>query len=196
LGPKCISFRQDQPLRFTNVYFSFKLFLSNWSKKLRTASNFLTLLSEVSSSDFAFVLFLLKCSMIVWLFQYLNKLFFSTLHKQEGIVDIVMSNGEVATSLSDGSYFGEICLLTNARRVASVRAETYCNVFSLSVNHFNSVLDQVRQCKIIPWGSSPKFLIQSTHWCDVLWKVLQLKGSTKLESRITNFQQVSELNET
>ena len=59
---------------------------------------------------------------------------------QEGIVDIV-SNGEVATSLSDGSYFGEICLLTNARRVASVRAETYCNVFSLSVDNFNKVLD-------------------------------------------------------
>ncbi len=37
---------------------------------------------------------------------------------QEGIVDIVMSNGEVATSLSDGSYFGEICLLTNARQAA------------------------------------------------------------------------------
>ena len=31
---------------------------------------------------------------------------------QEGIVDI---NGKVAISLSDGSYFGEICLLTNAR---------------------------------------------------------------------------------
>ncbi|KAH1000795.1 hypothetical protein HUJ04_013085 [Dendroctonus ponderosae] len=61
---------------------------------------------------------------------------------QEGIVDIVMANGEVATSLSDGSYFGEICLLTNARRVASVRAETYCNLFSLSVDHFNAVLDQ------------------------------------------------------
>jgi len=61
---------------------------------------------------------------------------------QEGIVDIVMGNGEVATSLSDGSYFGEICLLTNARRVASVRAETYCNLFSLSVDHFNAVLDQ------------------------------------------------------
>ena len=61
---------------------------------------------------------------------------------QEGIVDIVMCDGEVATSLSDGSYFGEICLLTNARRVASVRAETYCNVFSLSVDHFNAVLEQ------------------------------------------------------
>ena len=61
---------------------------------------------------------------------------------QEGIVDIVLKNGQVATSLSDGSYFGEICLLTNARRAASVRAETYCNVFSLSVEHFNAVLDQ------------------------------------------------------
>ena len=69
---------------------------------------------------------------------------------QEGIVDVIMGNGEVstlllaysqvATSLSDGSYFGEICLLTNARRVASVRAETYCNVFSLHVDHFNAIL--------------------------------------------------------
>ncbi|KAG1682358.1 Potassium/sodium hyperpolarization-activated cyclic nucleotide-gated channel 2 [Nymphon striatum] len=56
-----------------------------------------------------------------------NKMYFI----QEGIVDIVMINGEVATSLSDGSYFG----------VASVRAETYCNLFSLSVEHFNAVLD-------------------------------------------------------
>ena len=37
---------------------------------------------------------------------------------QEGIVDVVLAGGEVATSLSDGSYFGEICLLTNARQVA------------------------------------------------------------------------------
>lgn len=66
-----------------------------------------------------------------------NKMYFI----QEGIVDIVTKNGEVATSLSDGSYFGEICLLTNAKRVASVRAETYCNLFSLSVEHFNAVLE-------------------------------------------------------
>jgi hyperpolarization activated cyclic nucleotide-gated potassium channel 2 len=55
---------------------------------------------------------------------------------------LVFIHTQVATSLSDGSYFGEICLLTNARRVASVRAETYCNLFSLSVDHFNAVLDQ------------------------------------------------------
>ena len=60
---------------------------------------------------------------------------------QEGIVDVVLSGGEVATSLSDGSYFGEICLLTNARRVASVRAETYCNLYSLHKEHFNEVLE-------------------------------------------------------
>ncbi|XP_064624466.1 potassium/sodium hyperpolarization-activated cyclic nucleotide-gated channel 3-like [Lineus longissimus] len=59
---------------------------------------------------------------------------------QEGIVDIITKEGDVATSLSDGSYFGEICLLTNAKRVASVKAETYCNMFSLAAEHFNAVL--------------------------------------------------------
>uniref|UniRef100_A0A1I8FVC5 Cyclic nucleotide-binding domain-containing protein n=1 Tax=Macrostomum lignano TaxID=282301 RepID=A0A1I8FVC5_9PLAT len=34
-----------------------------------------------------------------------------------------------------------ICLLTNARRVASVRAETYCNLYSLERENFLSVLD-------------------------------------------------------
>lgn len=38
--------------------------------------------------------------------------------------------------------FKEICLLTRARRVASVQAVTYCNLYSLSVEHFYTVLDQ------------------------------------------------------
>src|SRR6218665_1304053 len=36
----------------------------------------------------------------------------------------------------------EICLLANSKRMASVRAETYCNLFSLSVEHFASVLER------------------------------------------------------
>ena len=36
----------------------------------------------------------------------------------------------------------EICMLSNSRRVASVRAETICNLFSLTVEHFQSVLDR------------------------------------------------------
>nr|XP_054755743.1 potassium/sodium hyperpolarization-activated cyclic nucleotide-gated channel 2-like [Lytechinus pictus] len=61
---------------------------------------------------------------------------------QQGIVDIIMSDGVIATSLSDGSFFGEICLLTRERRVASVKCETYCSLFSLSVQHFNHVLEE------------------------------------------------------
>lgn len=88
-----------------------------------------------------------------------NKMYFI----QEGIVDILKSNNEVMTTLSDGSYFGgfnskknyfskfffykilnflEICLLTKATRVASVQAVTYCNLYSLSVEHFYNVLEQ------------------------------------------------------
>ncbi|TPP66503.1 Cyclic nucleotide and voltage-activated ion channel [Fasciola gigantica] len=66
-----------------------------------------------------------------------NKMYFI----QEGIVDIITKDGEVATSLSDGSYFGEICLLTNARRVASVKAVVYSNLYSLDRESFLSVLD-------------------------------------------------------
>ena len=36
----------------------------------------------------------------------------------------------------------EICLLTNTRRVASVRAETYVNLYTLRVDHFNDVLER------------------------------------------------------
>lgn len=53
-----------------------------------------------------------------------------------------MNNLSLSLFLSFNLIKQEICLLTNARRVASVRAETYCNLFSLSVQHFNSVLDQ------------------------------------------------------
>lgn len=36
--------------------------------------------------------------------------------------------------------FAEICLLTDARRVASVRAETYCNLYALDRTSFQDVL--------------------------------------------------------
>ncbi|KAM7537999.1 hypothetical protein Aperf_G00000061359 [Anoplocephala perfoliata] len=60
---------------------------------------------------------------------------------QEGIVDIITKDGEIATTLSDGSYFGEICLLTNTKRTASVRAEVYSNLYSLDRDSFLTVLD-------------------------------------------------------
>ncbi|XP_038073833.1 potassium/sodium hyperpolarization-activated cyclic nucleotide-gated channel 1-like [Patiria miniata] len=59
---------------------------------------------------------------------------------QQGVVDVITSDGEIATTLSDGSYFGEICLLTEERRVASVRTDGYCALFSLGVENFHKVL--------------------------------------------------------
>lgn len=59
-----------------------------------------------------------------------------------GIVEVLNNEDEVATTLSDGSHFGEICLLTNDRRVASVRAVTICDLFSLSKSNFQKLLDE------------------------------------------------------
>ncbi|XP_062402511.1 potassium/sodium hyperpolarization-activated cyclic nucleotide-gated channel 3 [Sardina pilchardus] len=60
---------------------------------------------------------------------------------QHGVLS-VLTKGSKETKISDGSYFGEICLLTHGRRTASVRAETYCRLYSLSVHHFNEVLEE------------------------------------------------------
>lgn len=40
------------------------------------------------------------------------------------------------------AVFSEICLLTRGRRTASVRADTYCRLYSLSVDNFNEVLEE------------------------------------------------------
>ncbi|XP_029789318.1 potassium/sodium hyperpolarization-activated cyclic nucleotide-gated channel 3 [Suricata suricatta] len=60
---------------------------------------------------------------------------------QHGLLS-VLARGAHDTRLTDGSYFGEICLLTRGRRTASVRADTYCRLYSLSVDHFNAVLEE------------------------------------------------------
>ncbi|XP_042352355.1 potassium/sodium hyperpolarization-activated cyclic nucleotide-gated channel 3-like [Plectropomus leopardus] len=60
---------------------------------------------------------------------------------QHGVVSVITKNSN-DTKLSDGSYFGEICLLTRGRRTASVRADNYCRLYSLSVDNFNEVLEE------------------------------------------------------
>ncbi|XP_036298691.1 potassium/sodium hyperpolarization-activated cyclic nucleotide-gated channel 3 [Pipistrellus kuhlii] len=60
---------------------------------------------------------------------------------QHGLLS-VLARGAQGTRLTDGSYFGEICLLTRGRRTASVRADTYCRLYSLSVDHFDAVLEE------------------------------------------------------
>ncbi|XP_032379712.1 potassium/sodium hyperpolarization-activated cyclic nucleotide-gated channel 3 [Etheostoma spectabile] len=61
---------------------------------------------------------------------------------QHGVVSVITQKNSQDTKLSDGSYFGEICLLTRGRRTASVRADNYCRLYSLSVDNFNEVLEE------------------------------------------------------
>ncbi|KAL3256819.1 hypothetical protein MRX96_017108 [Rhipicephalus microplus] len=61
---------------------------------------------------------------------------------QSGKVNIVHDNGVFVASAFPGAYFGEMCLLTRARRQANVVAETYCNVLSLSDEDFQRVLEK------------------------------------------------------
>ncbi|KAI5096304.1 potassium/sodium hyperpolarization-activated cyclic nucleotide-gated channel 1-like isoform X1 [Silurus meridionalis] len=60
---------------------------------------------------------------------------------QHGVASVITKHNK-DMKLTDGSYFGEICLLTKGRRTASVRSDTYCRLFSLSVDHFNEVLEE------------------------------------------------------
>ena len=54
--------------------------------------------------------------------------------------------GGVLWNLLEGpltpDILAEICLLTRGRRTASVRADTYCRLYSLSVDNFNEVLEE------------------------------------------------------
>lgn len=67
----------------------------------------------------------------------------------EGVVEVLVANGqEVVATLADGSYFGETCLWAcGSRRPVSVRAETYCNLFSLSASAFTRVTDRYPKFK-------------------------------------------------
>ncbi|XP_058475408.1 potassium/sodium hyperpolarization-activated cyclic nucleotide-gated channel 2-like [Solea solea] len=60
---------------------------------------------------------------------------------QHGAVTVI-PRGSKEIHLNDGAYFGEICLLTQGRRTASVSADTYCRLYSLSVDSFNEVLEE------------------------------------------------------
>ncbi|KAF7257661.1 hypothetical protein EG68_05405 [Paragonimus skrjabini miyazakii] len=118
---------------------------------------------------------------------------------QEGIVDIVTRDNETVTSLSDGSYFGEICLLTNARRVASVRAETYCNVYSLDRTSFLEVLDNyplmrrtmesVAAERLNKIGHDPWVVSQRKDLCDDLKLVNEIVNQTITEGSDTEMEQ-------
>jgi len=62
---------------------------------------------------------------------------------QHGLVDVHSSSRpERLKQLSDGSFFGEICLIATDRRVASVIATTYCSTYSLHAEDMKEIFDE------------------------------------------------------
>lgn len=63
----------------------------------------------------------------------------------QGSVDIYADNDKLVATLGDGSFFGEIALLFNQKRVATVRAKTYCDVFMLERRGLEDLLSDNQQ---------------------------------------------------
>lgn len=59
----------------------------------------------------------------------------------KGEVEVVLGNGLIVATLPAGKIFGEIALLENCRRNASIRAKTYCDLFILSKKDFTEALE-------------------------------------------------------
>lgn len=60
---------------------------------------------------------------------------------KSGVVS-VSCEGVSTDDLSDGAYFGEICLLTHARRTATIVAKTMCDIFILHAEDFREVVEE------------------------------------------------------
>lgn len=59
---------------------------------------------------------------------------------QSGAVRILTKEGSVVAELSDGSFFGEMALLSDRRRSATAVASQYCDLYSLSKGSFERVI--------------------------------------------------------
>jgi len=57
-----------------------------------------------------------------------------------GDVEVLDDAGEVVATLGDGNFFGEISLLMSAPRTATVRANSYCDLYMLDKSDFTRVL--------------------------------------------------------
>jgi voltage-gated potassium channel len=63
-----------------------------------------------------------------------------------GTVEVTLPHDLVL--LKDGDFFGEIALLTDSRRTATVRARTTCHLLTLDVRDFRRVMDANPELKV------------------------------------------------
>ncbi len=58
-----------------------------------------------------------------------------------GTLEVIDEKGHIVGSLNDGDFFGEMALLEHRRRMASVRALDYCDLYKLESQAFHRILD-------------------------------------------------------
>lgn len=89
---------------------------------------------------------------------------------EHGTVDIITVNGKTAAHLRDGDFFGEMALITNERRNATVMAKTYCDLYRLNREDFEDAIlgypEVYNQLvKVMFWKKPPLFDI-FVYLCD------------------------------
>ncbi|MBF0589933.1 MAG: cyclic nucleotide-binding domain-containing protein, partial [Magnetococcales bacterium] len=57
-----------------------------------------------------------------------------------GLVEVVTPDGHPLARLKTGSFFGEVALLRDVKRTATIRAITYCDIYVLGKDDFNHVM--------------------------------------------------------
>lgn len=57
-----------------------------------------------------------------------------------GELNVVSEDGAVLATLADGAFFGEIALMYDTKRTATIVARTYCDMFMLTKEDFKKVL--------------------------------------------------------
>ena len=64
-----------------------------------------------------------------------------------GIVEVILSDGNIVASLHEGQVFGEIALLKETKRNANVRAQSYCDLYKLGKDDFLTIIEKHPELK-------------------------------------------------
>lgn len=59
---------------------------------------------------------------------------------QHGSVEIISKDSQIVATLHEGSFFGEMALISDRNRNATARAATYCDIYVLPKHSFNRVV--------------------------------------------------------
>eukprot|EP00456_Euglypha_rotunda_P034841 TRINITY_DN2687_c0_g1_i12.p1 TRINITY_DN2687_c0_g1~~TRINITY_DN2687_c0_g1_i12.p1 ORF type:complete len:421 (+),score=61.13 TRINITY_DN2687_c0_g1_i12:174-1265(+) len=66
----------------------------------------------------------------------------------------ILNLGRVVKTLSDGAFFGEVALLYGDKRTATIRAKSFCHLYSLTKDDFQTALDSHPACIDAIYGTA------------------------------------------